>query len=226
MGTIAKNGIIYGGSSSSFAPTKISELENDSGFIDVEEATNLINESIDNLEENISNPNLLDNPDFRINQRGLSEYIGEQYTVDRWRAVNNTAVRIFENYIEIEQMGATQASFLQHIENIADLRGKVVTFSAMARGDGINAPKLQFHNPDGDDKYAYGMPSTDWQFLSLTTTIADSATSTLHFPRIYASINNTNKPKIAVKWMKLELGDKATPFVPPNSTIELLKCRK
>ena len=32
---------------------------------------------------NYSNPNLLINPDFRINQRGLSEYASD-YTVDRW----------------------------------------------------------------------------------------------------------------------------------------------
>ena len=33
---------------------------------------------------NYSNPNLLINPDFRINQRGLTEYTDSGYTVDRW----------------------------------------------------------------------------------------------------------------------------------------------
>ena len=35
--------------------------------------------------DNVSNLNLLDNPDFKINQRGLSVYTASaQYTVDRW----------------------------------------------------------------------------------------------------------------------------------------------
>ncbi|MDE7194649.1 MAG: hypothetical protein K2O14_11865 [Oscillospiraceae bacterium] len=175
----------------------------------------------------VSNPNLLDNPDFKINQRGQSEYIGASiYTVDRWRTINNTKVKVFDDHIEIEQMGTTQTSIMQYCENISELAGKTVTFSAEVRGDGIHIPKLQFVNSDGVDMYAIGTNSTDWQIISLTTVISNNADVNNNFPRIYVSTDNTNKPIIGVKWAKLELGNHATPFVPPNPALELLKCQR
>ena len=45
-------------------------------------------DTLDGLHANeiASNPNLLINPDFKINQRGLTEYKGYQgYTVDMWK---------------------------------------------------------------------------------------------------------------------------------------------
>ena len=45
------------------------------------------------LTNDISNPNLLINPDFKINQRGQSTYSispGSGYTVDRWKLWNGT----------------------------------------------------------------------------------------------------------------------------------------
>ena len=34
------------------------------------------------------NPNMLINPDFAVNQRGLSSYPAGQYTVDCWKSIN------------------------------------------------------------------------------------------------------------------------------------------
>lgn len=39
-------------------------------------------------------------------------------------------------------------------------------------------------------------------------------------------INNTNCTHYTVKWIKLELGSAATPFVPPDPATELLKCQR
>ena len=51
-----------------------------------QELINSINENISRLYTNSlgGGDNLLINPDFKINQRGLSEYTSIGYTVDRW----------------------------------------------------------------------------------------------------------------------------------------------
>lgn len=48
--------------------------------------------TLDETAKVFSNPNLLINPDFRINQRGKTGVISDAgYFVDRWQLVNGTA---------------------------------------------------------------------------------------------------------------------------------------
>ena len=52
------------------------------------EQKNTLQENLDKVKANLSNPNLLDNPWLTINQRGQSEYIDSDYCFDRWKFQN------------------------------------------------------------------------------------------------------------------------------------------
>lgn len=77
------------------------------------------------------NPNLLDNWFFGrpVNQRGQVEYPssnGFTYTIDRWLQ-NSSGVKINDGYITVGGAGG----FMERIENIDFLVGKLLTFSAL-----------------------------------------------------------------------------------------------
>lgn len=119
----------------------------------------------------VSNPNLLINPDFKINQRGieLADAAGT-YFVDRWKLVSG--------YVDVNNDGTITiyGSICQVLENAA---GSNVTASVSA----------------GDATY-------------------DDNTKTF-------TITGNG---VTVSWAKLEYGNVATPFVPPEPAAEFLKC--
>ena len=118
-----------------------------------------------------SNPNLLDNPDFKINQRGVSGTItAAGYFVDRWK-LKSGSVTVNDN-----KTLTLNGTIEQILENAA---GTNVTASS-------NAGTISYNN------------------------------STKTF-----SLTGQN---ITVSWVKLELGNKATPFVPPSPSKEFIKC--
>ena len=67
-----------------------------------------------------SNPNLLINPDFKINQRGKSTYssTGAGATVDRWLGTNAKTVVNSDNTVTVSSLSGT-GYFTQHEENIS-----------------------------------------------------------------------------------------------------------
>lgn len=85
------------------------------------------------IKSNISNPNLLINGDFRVNQRGQQSY-GKGYTVDRW--YSNLTYLNFDVASKTLTNNDTAYSgyFIQYIENQEDLYGKTVTFSSLVNG--------------------------------------------------------------------------------------------
>ena len=118
-----------------------------------------------------SNPNLLDNPDFKINQRGVSGTItAAGYFVDRWK-LKSGSVTVNDN-----KTLTLNGTIEQILENAA---GANVTASS-------NAGVISYNN----------------------------STKTV-------SLTGQN---VTVSWVKLELGKKATPFVPPSSAEEMSKC--
>ena len=118
-----------------------------------------------------SNPNLLDNPDFKINQRGVSGTItAAGYFVDRWK-LKSGSVTVNDN-----KTLTLNGTIEQILENAA---GANVTASS-------NAGVISYNN----------------------------STKTV-------SLTGQN---VTVSWVKLELGNKATPFVPPSPSKEFIKC--
>lgn len=163
--------------------------------------------------ENLSNPNLLINTDFKdvINQRGQAEYTSG-YSIDRWRVFGG-ALKVNGNQVILAKVGDVNGYLAQRIENGVNLlKNKTVTLSI-----GI----------DGD---AYSMPVN----VSALTTIFDSGN--LMFPGGYADVYGNSswvevrvfarEGEITLDWIKLEFGDVATMYVPPNQAEELLKCQR
>jgi hypothetical protein len=103
--------------------------------------------------QSISNPNLLDNPWFTVNQRGQNVYTSEGYTVDRWRlsygtgATTHQATVNNDNSITIEGKGTKDVYFRQKIENEL-WSGNDYTVSIKCRNI-IGSPNFQIMYSDG-----------------------------------------------------------------------------
>ena len=123
---------------------------------------------------NISNPNLLINPDFRINQRGISGTFSDtgKYFVDRWRLVTGTVTVNSDGTLTLN------GSICQPLENAVRLN---VTAS-----------------------------------VSAGTAVYDNTTQT------FTITGNGD----VISWAKLEYGNAATTFTPPDPATELLKCMR
>ena len=166
-----------------------------------------------------SNPNLLDNSDFMVNQRGKTEYtvISEndtEYTVDRWQADKNLKLNIHNDHITLSRINLEDGAFTVFDQILeAPLNGDY-TISLCVKGNGT----FNIFN-SGD-------------FSSITKEVSDTNNYTI----IKHSGNGTTTSvgialfgtavTLDIAWMKLELGSVATPFVPPNPATELLKCQR
>lgn len=169
----------------------------------------------------MSNPNLLDNPDFRINQRGQSEYYNVAYSVDRWfMPTNGLRMTVNDSQITVGRTDNRSGKIL--IQRISkselNLSGKIITFSTMVSG--VNAD------------YSIRIWADD-NTIGVTYAVNDGVyTCTAQIPDDYEMLsvgyhtNSTTPGMIIPYWAKLELGGKATPFVPPNPAVELMKCQR
>ena len=80
----------------------------------------LLSQLANYLGNKFSNPNLLINPDFKVNQRGLTTYNESDYSFDRWK-IYNTTVNKLDNGIGYKGGSATTNS-LGNLENYISQR--------------------------------------------------------------------------------------------------------
>ena len=170
----------------------------------------------------LSNPNLLINPDFAINQRGQSTYTGISaytYTVDRWciwkyNCDNYGTVTVNDDgSLAVDgTLGADDAILTQTMEYGAALVGKTVTLS-LEVSEITGTISIQQHK---------NVQST----LNISAPGVHKITFDWDNSSNRIVINNTNCTHYKVKWIKLELGGAATPFAPPDPAAELLKCQR
>ena len=102
----------------------------------VQDAIDETVEEIGDVRDNLTNPNLLDNPWFTVNQRGASSYTGTGvYTVDRWKINDgNYTVGVSNDVVTLTKENNTTASeFVEYFEKerLAELEGKPITLSVM-----------------------------------------------------------------------------------------------
>lgn len=152
----------------------------------------------------ISNPNLLINPDFKINQRGQTEYIGSNekiiYTVDGWKILQyspNIKVTVNDGYITLENSGDETQYVAQSLENPID---DAHTISAKMLGND--------------------------NVLSGNKIATDDFTIMYERANNWLSIHIAAHTAVSLEWVKTEYGSVATPFVPPNLATELAKCQR
>lgn len=178
-----------------------------------------------------SNPNLLCNPNFKINQRGKSVY-DSGYTVDRWKIyANNAQITVFDSDIKVESVADNGvATIYQELDNVEEFAGKTLTFSVcvtevMSLASGIMIGTVRNGSVTAN---------------SSLTKITQPGVHSVHFLipndiisiRVYLRGADTRDDTDIVggytiyKWAKLEIGSVATPFVPPDPALELLKCQR
>lgn len=165
----------------------------------------------------ISNPNLLDNPWFTINQRGQSTYTANGYTADRWKisggslALNNNGVTFTTNsqYVMLEQ----------YLPSDIFEVGKEYTISYKKTDGTYYAKTFTYAN------------STSW------ATIWDNDINGWY--STYRTVNGvvelvvldsrgSAETSVSIRAIKLELGSVSTLAMDtaPNYATELLKCQR
>lgn len=172
------------------------------------------------------NPNLLINPDFRVNQRGQSEY-SSGYSVDRWFIEGNKcSVRPSVDGILITSVINPDTNthvFWQKIEN--PLKPGKYTFSLnVSEVSGVWSARIRTVNASGDyvDSYYTSVLHNGVNKVSVDLSEGE------YISAVSVGINKGTEAGNSLKlaWVKLEVGDGATPFVPPDPATELLRCQR
>ena len=158
-----------------------------------------------------SNPNLLINPDFKINQRGKSTYssTGAGATVDRWLGTNAKTVINSDNTVTVSSLSGT-GYFTQHEENIS--YGKH-TYSIYVQA--ITGTVKAFYKSKNSKDIELG---TLKQGLNTFTSVDDGFKSFF--------LNIAGGSSVTLKYVKVEQGTVATAFIAPNMAEEITKCKR
>ena len=171
-----------------------------------------------------SNPNLLDNPDFKINQRGKTKYIGTDgatKAVDRWYlSRQGIDLEVQSDGVVITSTDSVFPHFRQRLENPTRFANKTLTLSA----------EVEWVNKNEDNFVRLGIAQqeySNWVIKDFTGgVISMTVTTELGVSAVSVIIMGTLPASVKVKWVKLELGAVATPYVDPDPSLELLKCQR
>lgn len=163
------------------------------------------------LTNDISNPNLLINPNFKINQRGQSTYsisLLSGYTVDRWKLWNGTLTVNSDGTITVKS--STDCSFVQILED--ECTGECCASIYVTKISGYWTLYTESDNIyDGSINLKEGLNTV--KFTGCKT--------------FAIATHGKNNDSITIKWAKLEKGTNVTQFIEPaDPATELLKCQR
>ena len=165
----------------------------------------LLSQLANYLGTKFSNPNLLINPDFKINQRGATSYEKQGYSVDRWKIWNVTVTPSSNGGITIKNDKYTDSgTFIQVLENATEGDSTLSCYVTSVSG-------------------TVTMVSDDNSQVVLKQglNVVHTSKSTKNF-----TIFLNQGTSITLKWVKLEQGKAATEFIAPNIAEELTKCNR
>ena len=183
----------------------------------------------------LANPSLLINGDFRnpVNQRRKSSYnVNGEYTIDRWRFINdnNGTMTINDGYISISN-GVANNTYLQYNydTDMKVLEREKVTFTIVYKSTATYRLS-SFIGSAEEDVNIYLTPIDDWTVKTLTLDLSSWKYS---IGKVESSIilqsydgSSFTNGTLDVKYIKLELGSVATPFVPRPYGEELALCQR
>lgn len=173
-------------------------------------------------EEFVCNENLLVNPDFKINTKGLTKYepsSGYLETVDKWEIANEVmyggTAEVVENGIKLTNVKSGSTTYLTQFlyptdEFKSQLNKRIFTLSA-------EIDDVVYSLTSGTACGVYSRVIPDGKIFFYKNNNGDK----FDFAVRIDTMNGTSK---VIKWVKLELGSVATPFAPPNPEVEKLKC--
>lgn len=163
----------------------------------------LLSQLANYLGNKFSNPNLLINPDFKINQRGSSTY-NNNYTLDRWKIYNSS---INASSKTITNSNSDTGNFVQPLEN---KQGGTFTITVATK------------SLAGTVKITYRDGTTDKNGITLTNGI-NTFTFTVN-SLTWVGLEISSGASVQLDYIKLEQGKVATSFIAPNPAEELEKC--
>lgn len=184
----------------SFTDTSLLPVHNGAGL-----KKGLLSQLANYLGNKFSNPNLLINPDFKINQRGATSYEKQGYSVDRWKIWNVTVTPSESGGITVkndkyEDIG----TFIQILENATESDSTLSCYVESVSGTVTMVA-------DDDSQV----------ILKQGLNVVHTSQSTKNF--IIFLNRGTN---VTLKWVKLEQGKVATEFIAPNPVEEYPKCQR
>lgn len=182
----------------SFTDTSLLPVHNGAGL-----KKGLLSQLADYLGNKFSNPNLLINPDFKINQRGASNYEQQGYSVDRWKIWNVTVTPNVNGGITVKNdKHEDTGTFIQILENATEGDSTLSCYVESVSGTVTMVA-------DDDSQV----------ILKQGLNIVHTSKSTKNF-----TIFLNRGTNVTLKWVKLEQGKVATEFIAPNPAEELTKC--
>lgn len=186
----------------SFTDTSLLPVHNGAGL-----KKGLLSQLADYIGTKFSNPNLLINPDFKINQRGGSTY-SSQYSVDRWKIYNalyNVSTKNLSN------PNSSDGNLVQTFENPLNGTYTITVHCSSVTGkanftwggESVIVKEEVGDLKEGNNKVT--IKAIDLRFIGVLVKPGAS---------------------VIIDYIKLEQGTVATPFVAPNPAEELVKCKR
>lgn len=197
--------------------------------VTVDDKTNTINERvnvIENVYPQLANPNILINPNFKINQRGMSSYnTPNAYTVDRWMNWGmNTTITPNNSGINITCTHSSDTKLLkQSVEHPEFYSGMTLTltmkYKSLIMG---NKSKFIFGFEDGTNNYSKEIDTSIISGITKVSGIIQNPT------RLIVGLTKigTDTINVDIEWIKLEACSIATPFIPRLYGEELALCQR
>lgn len=178
----------------------------------------------------VSNPNILINPDFSINQREQTSYTNDGttsiYTVDRWTTPfgNFCVVSSETTGVKIQGLNETRNNiiFRQLIESPSRYAGKTLTLSFKYKS---TMSGHAYIGCDGVHGIISIEPTEEWIEKSSTFVLpTEIPNDSLEVVLINGT--GTSADSIEFAWAKLEESATKTPFTVPDIGTELYKCER
>lgn len=180
--------------------------------------TNGITKSLAEISE-VSNPNLLDNPDFRVNILGSDIYTSKGSTVSRWNLDNDSSIAVKVHGFGPDQQGGISLTLKKPGALYQKLETPIIGKATLS----IKVSKLIL----GDVPLTvYTGNGSGFLFKEGINIFKFSGTADKPITKIEIRADGVLGPEetsIDIDWVKLELGDNATLFVPPNYNEEYRK---
>lgn len=185
--------------------------------------TTELNRLSDNVSQ-LSNPNLLINGDFRVNQRGQSSYTGNTYSVDRWLGFAGATVSPTTSGIQISGL-ASYGMISQYIEDYSKFANTTLTLSVKINNISYSTGVIGISIYDGVSATTTVINSGSSGVFTATKTINANPTQ-LRIRILYNNATNVSDVNATIEYAKLEVGSVATPFSPRPYTEELALCQR
>lgn len=184
----------------------------------------------------LPNPNLLLNPDWRVNQKGQVLYnnsYNNNYTYDRWNFwcdlsgpnISRYSPNDFLSFVNVE--GTKPAQIVQYIDPV-DVPLKVGEYYTMSAEYTTNLSDAEAGNFTRISRTFTLLASGNSGWIDFEGTACDLICgygARGSAGNVYSICLRTTKT-IYVRYIKLEQGQAATDFIPPIYSEELAKCQR